>query len=153
VLKVGDPVPAFELKAGTGELVRSEQLRGTRWVIFFYPKDNTSGCTIETREFGQALPEFAARGVRVFGCSVGDAAAKKAFAESCDAPDLPLLADPDHEVAAEFGVWVQRKYAGNTYMGITRTTFVVDPEGKIEHVFEDVKPTGHAAEVMAVLPA
>ncbi|NNM96402.1 MAG: peroxiredoxin [Candidatus Dormibacteraeota bacterium] len=153
MLEVGDSVPTFDLEAGTGERVGTARLRGSRWVIYFYPKDNTSGCTIETREFGQALPEFSARGVRVFGCSVGDAAAKKAFAESCDAAALPLLADPDHQVAEAFGVWGQRTFAGNTYMGIARTTFVVDPEGRIEHVFADVKPTGHAAEVMAVLPS
>ncbi len=153
MLAVGDSAPSFELEAGTGERVATERLRGARWVIYFYPKDNTPGCTIETCEFGQASSEFAQRGIRVFGCSVGDAAAKKAFAESCDASELPLLADPDHEVAQAFGVWVQRSYAGRDYMGIARTTFVIGPDGKIEQVFEGVKPAGHAEEVLAALPA
>ena len=152
MLKSGDQVPAFELESGIGGKVGSEGLRGSRWVIYFYPKDNTTGCALETREFGQALPEFSGLGVSVFGCSVGDAAAKRAFAESCDASALPLLADPDHKVAEGFGVWVERTYAGSTYMGIARTTFVIGPEGLIEQVFENVKPAGHAAEVLAALP-
>jgi peroxiredoxin Q/BCP len=152
MLKIGEQVPTFELESGIGGKVSTDGLRGSRWVIYFYPKDNTTGCALETREFGQALPKLAARGVSVFGCSVGDAAAKKAFAESCDASALPLLADLDHKVAEAFGVWGERIYAGSTYMGISRTTFVIGPEGIIEQVFENVKPAGHAAEVLAALP-
>ncbi len=95
MLAVGDPVPEFELPASTGEVVSPGALRGRPWVVYFYPKDDTPGCTIETREFGRALADFDAAGVRVFGCSVGDVAAKKRFAATCDADALPLLADPD----------------------------------------------------------
>jgi peroxiredoxin Q/BCP len=153
MLKIGDPVPSFELESGRGGTVSGEGLLGKRWVIYFYPKDNTSGCALETREFGQALSEFATRGVAVFGCSIGDAAAKKSFAESCDASDLPLLADPDHTVAEGFGVWGERTRMGQTYLGIARTTFLVGSDGRVEQVFEDVKPAGHAAAVLAALPA
>ena len=153
MLKIGDLVPSFDLESGSGGTVGAEGLRGQRWVIYFYPKDNTSGCALETREFGQALPEFAARGVAVFGCSVGDAAAKKSFAASCDASNLPLLADLDHTVAEAFGVWGERTRMGQTYLGIARTTFLVGADGRIEQVFKDVKPAGHAAAVLAALPA
>jgi peroxiredoxin Q/BCP len=149
MLQKGDRVPSFRLEAGTGEVVDTQDLLGQRWVIYFYPKDNTSGCTIETREFGKALAAFASQGVRVFGCSVGDVAAKKSFASSCEASDLPLLADPDHQVAEGFGVWGQRKFAGREYMGIARTTFLVSDKGQVEQVWQDVKPEGHAAEVLA----
>ncbi len=148
MLKVGDSIPNFSLESGTGETVVAPELRGTRWVIYFYPKDNTPGCTIETREFGKVMGELAERGVRVFGCSVGDVAAKTSFADSCGAPGLPLLADPDHAVAEAFGVWGVRKYAGQEYMGIARTTFLVDAEGLVERVWTEVKPEGHAAEVV-----
>jgi len=153
MLHKGDQVPAFRLEASTGEVVDTADLLGHRWVIYFYPKDNTSGCTIETREFARALDAFSSQGLRVFGCSVGDVAAKKSFAVSCEASDLPLLADPDHRVADGFGVWGQRKFAGREYMGIARTTFLVDDRGLVEQVWEDVKPEGHAAEVLATTKA
>ncbi|MHB1500341.1 MAG: peroxiredoxin [Candidatus Dormibacteria bacterium] len=153
MLQVGDGVPAFRLEAGTGATVDSGDLVGTRWVIYFYPKDNTPGCTIETREFGLAQPELRDRGVLVFGCSTGDAAAKKGFAVSCDAPELPLLADPDHEVAQAFGVWGPRSFAGREYMGVARTTFLIDAQGRVERVWEEVKPDGHAGEVLAAIGA
>jgi peroxiredoxin Q/BCP len=153
MLQVGDEVPEFQLEAGTGETVDSRKLRGQRWVIYFYPKDNTSGCTIETREFGLAQEALRARGVLTYGCSVGDVATKKSFAASCGAASLPLLADPDHRVAEQFGVWQQRKFAGREYMGIVRTTFLIGPGGQVERVWEDVKPEGHAQDVVAATAA
>ncbi|HVD03135.1 MAG TPA: peroxiredoxin [Candidatus Dormibacteraeota bacterium] len=149
MLNVGDSVPEFSLESGTGERVASSALLGSRWVIYFYPKDNTPGCTVETTEFGKVMGQLADRGVRVFGCSVGDVAAKKSFAESCEAADLPLLADPDHAVAEGFGVWGERKFAGREYMGIARTTFLVGADGLVKRVWAEVKPEGHAAEVVA----
>ncbi len=151
MLRVGDTVPAFRLEAGTGATVDSRDLLGTRWVIYFYPKDNTPGCTIETREFGLLQSELRDRDVLVFGCSIGDAAAKKSFAVSCDAPELPLLADPDHEVAQAFGVWGPRRFAGREYMGVARATFLIDPQGCVERVWEEVKPDGHARDVLTAI--
>ncbi len=148
MLQIGDQVPQFRMEAGTGEVVDSRELVGKRWVIYFYPKDNTSGCTIETREFGLAQEALLARGVLVFGCSVGDAAAKKSFAASCGATGLPLLADPDHKVAEQFGVWQLRKSADGEHMGIARTTFLIGKDGMVERVWEGVKPEGHAQEVL-----
>ncbi len=148
MLAVGDPVPEFELPASTGEVVSPGALRGRPWVVYFYPKDDTPGCTIETREFGRALADFDAAGVRVFGCSVGDVAAKKRFAATCDADALPLLADPDHRVAEGFGTWGERSFAGRTYLGVARATFLVDAEGRVAEVWPTVTPQGHAAQVL-----
>ncbi|HVB14385.1 MAG TPA: peroxiredoxin [Candidatus Dormibacteraeota bacterium] len=149
MLNPGDQVPDFKLQAGTGQTAETAELRGQRWVIYFYPKDNTPGCTIETGEFGRALPEFSKRNVQVFGCSVGDVEAKTKFAEACGAPDLPLLADPDHHVAELFGVWsaTPERPSG----GVARATFLVDAGGMVERVWETVRPAGHAAEVLAAV--
>jgi peroxiredoxin Q/BCP len=144
MLKQGDRVPDFSLEAGTGKIVDKSSLLGHRWVIYFYPKDNTPGCTIETGEFGKALPEFARQDVQVFGCSVGGVEAKAKFAESCGAPDLPLLADVDHQVAEFFGVW---KSPG----GVARATFLIGADGRVERAWESVRPAGHAAEVLKAL--
>lgn len=150
-MKVGDAVPHFRLKAGTGETVESQALLGQRWVIYFYPKDNTSGCTIEATEFGRALPDFKRSGVRVFGCSVGGVKAKTEFAVACGAPELPLLSDPDHKVADSFGVWRERTKMGRTYMQTARVTFLIGPEGKVEKIWDQVVPQGHAADVLEEL--
>ncbi|MGH7640954.1 MAG: peroxiredoxin [Candidatus Dormibacteria bacterium] len=146
MLQPGDSIPDFSLQAGTGATVASLRLQGQRWVLYFYPKDHTPGCTIETKEFGAAQAEFRSRGVEVFGCSDGDVAAKTAFATDCGAPDLPLLSDPDHAVASAFGTWVD---GGTREVG--RSTFLIDAKGRVERVWPRVKPSGHAAEVLAAL--
>ncbi|MGA2872064.1 MAG: peroxiredoxin [Candidatus Dormibacteria bacterium] len=151
MLKRGDQAPPFELQSGNGQTIGSEGLRGQRWVIYFYPRDNTPGCTIETREFGQALPEFARREVKVFGCSVGEVRAKAEFAAACGAPELPLLADTDHRVAEAFGVWLERERRGETFMAVFRATFLIGADGKVEGVWDSVRPEGHAAEVLAAV--
>ncbi len=143
-LKSGSRVPEFSLTAGTGEVVDSRELRGRPWVIYFYPKDHTSGCTIETRAFGRLLADFRAAGAAVYGCSVGDVDAKRDFAASCGAPDLPLLADPDHRVAEMFGAWGQR--SGGE--GVLRNTFLVDSDGVVARAWTGVQPEGHAEEVL-----
>ncbi|MGA8428101.1 MAG: peroxiredoxin [Candidatus Dormiibacterota bacterium] len=149
MLKPGDEVPDFRLRAGTGQTVDSQALRGKRWVIYFYPKDNTPGCAIETKEFGLALPDFRKLNVEVFGCSVGGVDAKTKFAEACGAPDLPLLADEDHHVAELFGVWKPSEVSGSMDGKVARSTFLISPDGKVEQVWETVQPAGHAAEVLS----
>ncbi|MGC2192966.1 MAG: peroxiredoxin [Candidatus Dormiibacterota bacterium] len=149
MLQPGNQVPDFTLQAGNGQTADTTELRGQRWVIYFYPKDNTPGCTIETGEFGRSLPDFFKQGVQVFGCSVGDVEAKTKFAEACGAPDLPLLADPDHHVAELFGVW--KSSPDGPSGGVARATFLVDGDGRIERAWESVKPAGHAAEVLAAV--
>jgi len=151
MLRPGDRVPDFRLQAGTGQTVDSRDMQGKRWVIYFYPKDNTPGCTIETREFGLALPDFAQQGVQVFGCSVGGVDAKAKFAETCGAPDLPLLADEDHRVAQLFGVWTGSDDSGSADGRVARNTFLIGADGTVEQVWEAVKPAGHAAEVLSTV--
>ncbi len=147
-IRQGDEAPKFSLQAGTGEQVDSALLSGQPFVIYFYPKDHTSGCTIETRQFGALLEEFSSAGARVFGCSTGDVAAKADFASSCGAPDLPLLADPDHQVAEAFGAWQMRRGAEGGAMRVARTTYLVGADGVVLRVWEAVDPDGHAAEVL-----
>lgn len=149
MVQIGELAPDFRLDAGTGETVEASELRGGSFVLYFYPKDHTSGCTIETREFGQMQPQFESRGVRVFGCSVGDVAAKADFAKACDAPGLPLLSDPDHAVAEAYGAWRLQNFRGQEYLGVARTTFLVGADGKVDQIWTDVNPEGHAQEVLA----
>jgi thioredoxin-dependent peroxiredoxin len=153
MLKPGDSVPDFRLQAGTGQMVDSQSMRGKRWMIYFYPKDNTPGCTIETREFGLALPDFAQQGIEVFGCSVGGVDVKTKFAEACGAPNLPLLADEDHHIAELFGVWKPSEDPGSTDGRVGRSTFLVGADGKVEHVWETVQPAGHPADVLRMVSA
>ncbi|MGH7692662.1 MAG: peroxiredoxin [Candidatus Dormibacteria bacterium] len=147
MLQPGDRVPDFSLEAGTGETVETAQLQGRRWVIYFYPKDHTPGCAMETGEFGRALPQFEQRGVTIFGCSVGEVAAKTEFAAACGVPGLPLLADPDHRVAEQFGAWVGGE--GGRPGGVARCTFLVGGDGRVEQTWAKVTPAGHAAAVLA----
>lgn len=144
----GDPAPRFSLGAGTGETISTETLQGQPFVLYFYPKDHTRGCTIETREFGNLLADFQSLGVRVFGCSIGDAAAKADFAASCGAPDLPLLADPEHAVASTYGAWKARETPEGEVMGVARTTFLVGRDGRVARRWDAVVPEGHAGEVL-----
>jgi thioredoxin-dependent peroxiredoxin len=141
----GEAAPNFTLKTDDGTLVTLAELQDKPVVLFFYPKDDTPGCTIECKEFRDARPAFAAR-AHVFGISPDDAASHQAFRAKY-ALNFPLLSDPGHRVADQFGVWALKK-SGNE--GIHRTTFVIHGS-KIARVFTDVKPEGHAAEVLAAL--
>ena len=144
---VGDAAPAFTLTDDTGASQDLAAQRG-RWVVlFFYPKDFTSGCTTEVCEFRDLTPEFEAAGATVWSVSVLDADSKARF-KAEHGLTFPLLADPDHEVAERYGVWVEKKNYGKTYWGIARTTFLIDPDGKVAQVWPKVKVDGHAAEVL-----
>jgi peroxiredoxin Q/BCP len=141
----GDTAPDFTLTDDAGDSVSLGKLAQKPVVLFFYPKDDTPGCTIECKEFRDARDAFAKR-AHVFGISPDDVASHQAFRDKY-ALNFPLLADPGHRVADLFGVWGPKP---NGSEGIHRTTFVI-AGGKISHVFRDVKPQGHAAEVLAVL--
>ena len=145
ILIEGAPAPGFALHTDAGELVTLETLTDKPVVLFFYPKDDTPGCTIECKEFRDAKASFEAR-AHVFGISPDDVASHQAFRDKY-ALNFPLLSDPSHHVASEYGVWALKK-SGNE--GIHRTTFVIRG-GKVARVFLDVKPEGHAAEVLAAL--
>ncbi len=147
---VGDLAPAFSLPDDSGASQALSDQRG-RWVVlFFYPKDFTPGCTTEVCEFRDLTPEFEAAGATVWSVSVLDADSKARF-KAEHRLTFPLLADPDHEVAERYGVWVEKKNYGKTYMGIQRATFLVDPDGRVAHVWPKVKVEGHAAEVLETL--
>jgi peroxiredoxin Q/BCP len=145
ILNEGDPVPQFTLKTDSGSDITLSALPDKPVVLFFYPKDDTPGCTIECKEFRDAKREFEARAY-VFGISPDDMASHQAFRDKY-ALNFPLLSDPGHRVADQFGVWAPKK---NGTEGIHRTTFVIKG-GKVARVFKDVKPEGHAAEVLAAL--
>lgn len=150
MLKAGDTAPDFSLLDDEGKTRTLREFRGKRVVLFFYPKADTSGCTIEACEFRDALPRFGELDAVILGASP-DSVEKQAKFKAKFAFPYSLLADSEHSLADAFGVWKEKSMYGRTYMGVERTTFLIDEKGTISHVFEKVKPAGHAAEVAAVL--
>jgi peroxiredoxin Q/BCP len=148
---VGSPAPTFRLAASTGETIDlAEVTRTGRAVLFFYPKADTPGCTKEACGFRDAIEDYRAAGVTVLGISPDPVKRVTKFADKF-AMKFPLLADEDHAVADRYGLWQEKSMYGRKYMGVARTTFVVDQGGKVLHVFEKVKPEGHDQEVLAWL--
>jgi peroxiredoxin Q/BCP len=150
MLKPGQTAPDFELESHSGESVRLSSFRGSKVILYFYPKDDTSGCTAEACEFRDRIDVIADQNAVVLGISPDGVESHQKFRVKYDLP-FTLLADPDHEVAEAYGAWGEKKRYGRTYEGILRTTFVIDEAGKIERVFENVKPKGHGDEVLAAL--
>jgi peroxiredoxin Q/BCP len=149
---VGEPAPLFQLPDDSGTIRDLVAERGHWVVLFFYPKDFTSGCTTEVCEFRDLSAEFEAAGATVWSVSVLDAASKARF-KAEHGLNFPLLADADHAVAERYGVWVEKHNYGKTYLGVARSTFLIDPDGRVAHVWPAVKVEGHAAEVLATLRA
>jgi thioredoxin-dependent peroxiredoxin len=150
MLKVGDRVPNFALASDTVGEVKTADLLGKRFVLYFYPNDDTPGCTIEACDFRDNLPDFSAIKVPVYGISPNDLNSHAKFRTKYGLT-FPLLADHDHAIAEAFGVWVEKNNYGKTYMGIQRSTFIIGADGRIEHVWEKVKPADHAKDVLAQL--
>jgi thioredoxin-dependent peroxiredoxin len=147
---VGVLAPEIALPDETGTIHRLADQRGRWTILYFYPKDDTPGCTVEACEFRDANETIHERGADVWGISPQGAPSKKAFREKFDLP-FTLLADEAHAVAETYGSWVEKQNYGRTYMGTARTTFLVDPEGRIARTWPKVKPEGHAADVLAAL--
>ena len=147
MLKEGIVAPNFTAYNANGETVRLKDLRGRKVVIYFYPKDDTPGCTKEACSFRDAFADFRKRGIEVLGVSVDSEASHKKFTAKYKLP-FTLLADPDHSIADAYGVYGEKKFMGRTYMGVKRITFLIDEKGKIKKVFEKVKPEEHAREVL-----
>ena len=147
----GKPAPDFELKSDAGERVKLSELRGKPVVLYFYPKDDTPGCTTEACEFRDAYDVFRARGAEVLGVSPDDVASHEKFKTKYELP-FTLLADPDHAVAEQYGVWGEKKFAGKTYLGINRSTFIIDADGNVARAMLGIKAAGHAASVLDSLP-
>jgi peroxiredoxin Q/BCP len=149
-LKVGDKAPDFELKTDNGEVRRLKDFQGKRVVLFFYPRANTPGCTVEACGFRDDYGEFTGNDVEILGISPDTVRRQLNFKTKFDLP-YTLLADADHEVAELYGVWGWKKFMGRDYEGVSRTTFIIDKGGRIAHIFENVKPKGHSEEVLEVL--
>jgi peroxiredoxin Q/BCP len=150
MLKEGAKAPAFSLPSDDGGTVALKDLKGKKVVLYFYPKDDTSGCTTEACEFRDSWAAVKRKGAVVLGVSPDGVKSHGKFKEKYDLP-FPLLADEDHAVAEAYGVWGEKSMYGRKYFGILRTTFVIDEAGRVAKVFEKVKPKGHAAEVLAAL--
>lgn len=151
VIQEGSPFPPYELFDQDGNLHASSERRG-RSLFFFYPKDNTSGCTAEACSFRDHLSDFAAAdlGVQVYGVSPDSVKSHKKFAEKYQL-NFPLLADPERTLIEPLGLWVEKTLYGRKYMGVDRTTILVDADGKIEKVWRKLKPENHAVEVLEYL--
>jgi len=150
VLSEGDPAPDFELESDDGETVRLSDLRGTQVVLYFYPKDDTPGCTTQACGVRDAWGEFERAGAVVLGVSPDSVASHVKFKERYGLP-FRLLADSDHAVADEYGVWGEKKFMGRTFMGVSRSTFVIAEDGTLKRVMHDVKPDTHADQVLETL--
>ncbi len=150
MLEPGAQAPAFALPADDGSTVRLADLRGRTVVLYFYPKDDTSGCTTEACEFRDSWRAVQAAGAVVLGVSPDDVASHRKFKAKYALP-FPLLADTDHAVAEAYGAWGEKSMYGKKYFGILRMTFIIDGAGRIRTIFPKVKPKGHAAEVLAAL--
>jgi peroxiredoxin Q/BCP len=152
MLTEGTLAPDFTLPTDTGEPLTLSSLRG-RWVVLYaYPKDDTSGCTTQACEFRDLFPRFDATRAVILGISPDSVKSHQKFKAKYQLP-FTLLADEEKVALQAYGLWKEKSMYGRKYMGVERTTFVVDPEGRIARVFEKVKPAGHAALVMAALPA
>ena len=152
MLTEGTLAPDFTLPTDTGEPLTLSSLRG-RWVVLYaYPKDDTSGCTTQACEFRDLFPRFDATRAVILGISPDSVTSHQKFKAKYQLP-FTLLADEEKVALQAYGLWKEKSMYGRKYMGVERTTFVIDPEGRIARVFEKVKPAGHAALVMAALPA
>lgn len=150
MLKPGDVAPQFSLPATSGETISLKALKGKLVVLYFYPKDDTSGCTTEACEFRDSWRDVQANGAVVLGVSPDDVASHEKFRAKYKLP-FPLLADTDHAVAEAYGAWGDKSMYGRKYKGILRTTYLIGRDGRIARVFEKVKAKGHAGEVLAAL--
>jgi peroxiredoxin Q/BCP len=150
LLAEGDPAPDFTLTSDSGEAVTLSSFRGKPVVLYFYPKDDTPGCTTQACGIRDVYADFRERGAEVLGVSPDDEDSHVKFKEKYSLP-FTLLADPGHEVAEEYGVWKERNKYGKKSMGIERSTFVIDADGNVSKAMRRVKPETHAADVLAAL--
>jgi peroxiredoxin Q/BCP len=152
MIAAGAMAPDFSVAADDGSTVSLASLRGRPVVLYFYPKDDTSGCTTEACELRDAFPRFTEAHAVILGVSPDNVRSHQKFKQKYALP-FTLLADTDHAIAESYGVWKQKRMYGRTYMGVERTTFVIDGEGRVARVFEKVTPAGHAATVAEAIAA
>lgn len=146
-LNIGDKAPAFEVFTQNGDIVTLDSLKSRRAILYFYPKDNTSGCTLEAKSMRDGKAALAEAGYEIYGISPDS---QKSHQHFCAKHELnfTLLSDTEKTMAEAFGVWVEKKMYGRTYMGIQRTTFIIDEEGTIEHIFEKVDTKNHYQQIL-----
>ena len=152
LLSPGDPAPDFSAIAvggpyGDGQTIKLSDLRGKTVVLYFYPKDDTPGCTKEACSFRDAFSRFKKQGIEILGVSPDNEASHKKFTAKYKLP-FTLLADKDHTIADAYGTYGEKKFMGRTYLGVKRTTFLIDEKGKIKKIFDKIKPEEHASEVL-----
>lgn len=150
MLKEGDKAPDFKLPSDDGKTVSLKEFRGKKVVLYFYPKDNTPGCTTEACSFRDAYDLFLEKGAVVIGVSADDGVSHQKFRKKFGLP-FYLLSDTSHTVLKEYGAWGRKSMYGKSFMGIIRSTFIIDEKGRISKVFPKVSPEGHAEEVLKLL--
>ena len=146
-LKVGDMAPDFTGRTQDGNTLSLADLKGSRTVFYFYPKDNTSGCTLEAKSLRDGKAELAERGYRIIGVSPDSERSHQNFCAKHEL-NFTLLADTDHSICEAFGVWQEKSMYGRKYMGVVRTTFLLDEEGRITHIFNKVKTAEHYQQIV-----
>jgi len=147
MIEEGKTVPMFELSDADGNIVKTKDFKGKKFVVYFYPRDFTPGCTVEADEFSKDYKKFQKLGIDIIGISKDDVESHKKFCKKMSIPYI-LLADTTTKVSKLFGVWGKKKFMGKEYMGINRSTFLKNKKGKNFKVFEKVKPKGHSKEVL-----
>ena len=152
ILKEGDRAPDFTVTDGDGKTVRLRDFRGKKVVLYFYPKDDTPGCTKEACAFRDSYSKFRKRGIEVFGVSLDSEKSHQKFAKKYDLP-FRLLADTDRAISDDYCTYGEKKFMGRTYMGNHRMTFLIDENGKIKKIFSKVKPEEHPEEVLEAFNA
>ena len=150
MIEEGKPAPDFELPTDSGETIKLSELRGKPVVLYFYPKDDTPGCTTQACGIRDAYGEFEKAGAVVLGVSPDNEKSHGKFKSKYELP-FTLLADTEHSVAEQYGVWGEKSFAGKKYMGVNRSTFVIDADGNVKRVMHDVKPANHADDVLEAL--
>ena len=150
MIKIGDNAPAFSLPSGNGTTISMKDFKGKKIVVYFYPKDNTSGCTKEACSFQENLSLLKKKGAVLLGVSADGVSSHAKFASKYDL-SFPLLADEKKEMLKAYGVWKEKSMYGRKYMGIERTTIIIDERGRIAHIFPKVKVEGHTKEVLDAL--
>lgn len=147
MLKAGNKAPDFKLKSDKGEILSLRDFRGKKVILYFYPKDMTSGCTVEACDFRDNVKKFEKKNAVIIGVSADDTKSHAKFKEKYELP-FTLLSDESHKMLEDYGVWQEKSMYGKKYEGIVRTTFVIDEKGNIEKVFEKVKVDGHISEIL-----
>ena len=150
MLNVGDKAPEFSLKDQDGKTHKLSQYKGKKVIVYFYPRDDTPGCTIEACSFRDSFSDFKKKGAIILGISADDEKSHKKFAQKYQLP-FTLLSDPGHEVLEKYGAWTKKSMYGKIFMGIQRITYLIDEKGKIIKAFPKVKPNEHAEEILKLL--